>query len=415
MKVLILGDGAREHALAWKFSVSRRTSGLSIGPGNAGTAELGTNLSDLDITDPDAVARRCREQHVDLVVVGGEEPLTAGVVDQLQHEGIAAIGPTQEAARLESSKVFSKELMQRHGIPTADARTFTDRGAFETYVRARTSPVVVKKSGLAGGKGVLESDDTEELLAFGGEILETDAVVVEERLTGYEVSIFALSDGRHYTLLPSAADYKKAGDGNTGPNTGGMGALAPVPWLPQEQLRRIETEVVSPTFAALREEELSYVGVLYFGLMITERGPFVLEYNVRFGDPEAQVILPLIRTDFGSLTSAMASGALADYPLHLSSASALGIVVASPGYPGRYKKNLPVASLPAGDGTARFLFHAATHAENGTVYTDGGRCFTGVALANELIEARNSAYELVEAVEFDGAWYRSDIGGQLFG
>lgn len=414
MKVLILGNGAREHAIAWKLAASRRASGLTIAPGNAGTSALGTNLPDLSITDPDAVAAACHSHAIDLVFVGGEEPLSAGVVDCLSEARIPAIGPTMRSAQLESSKAFSKEFMQRNGIPTAAAHTFTDAPAFEEHLHNAKGKQVVKKSGLAAGKGVLESNEPEELIAFGRKILETDSVVVEEHLSGYEVSIFALSDGTDYLILPSAADYKKAGDGNTGPNTGGMGALSPVPWLEATTLERIRTEVVAPTFRALKEEGLSYRGVLYFGLMITHEGPRVLEYNVRFGDPETQVVLPLIQTDFGALCHAMVTGGLRDFPLHITDKTALGVVVASEGYPGEYRRDVPVSSLPEPASNHHLLFHAATKGSGGNVRTGGGRCFTAVGLGKDLIEARTRAYAAVEEIRFEGAWYRSDIGGRLF-
>lgn len=414
MRILVLGNGAREHAIAWRYASSRRLAGLFIAPGNAGTALLGTNLPELHITNPDQVLRACREHNINLVFVGGEEPLSAGVVDHLEEAGIAAIGPPQASARLESSKAFSKQFMLRHGIPTARAESFSDSETFQSYIRQAGGTKVIKKSGLAAGKGVLESDDKEQLIAFGSDILRSDSVIVEEFLSGKEVSVFALTDGTDYTLLPSAADFKKSGEGDTGSNTGGMGAISPVPWLDQAALTDIEDRVIRPTFRALSEEKLNYRGVLYFGLMLTEEGPKVLEYNVRLGDPEAQVVLPLIRTDFGSVSDALVSNSLKSFPIHVSGQTALAVVVASPGYPGAYPKGLEVTNLPDVNHQDSFLFHAATEERDGTVYTGGGRCFTAVSLGQDLLDARRRSYALAKEVQFDGAWYRSDIGGRMF-
>lgn len=415
MKVLIVGSGAREHTLAWKISLSKRISGLFIAPGNAGTKDLGENLSDVDPNDPESVTRAALENKVSHAIIGPETALAAGVVDALREAGIATIGPDKNAARLESSKQFSKAFMQRHGIPTANSVEIDSAETLERELASRSGRWVLKKSGLAAGKGVLESDDREELLAFGRPILETDTMILEEFLSGYEISLFALLDGKNYRLLPSCADFKKAGVGDTGPNTGGMGSICPVPTISNGILRRIEDEIVIPTLEGLRTEGIFYTGVLYFGLMMTEEGPKVLEYNARFGDPEAQVLLPLIQSDMGNLIDAMWAGTLDEFPLRVSERSALGVVIASPGYPGAYPTSIPVKSLPKRPEREALTFHAGTVSDgDNRILTGGGRCFTVVGFGSNLLSARAKAYSAAPEVDFEGAWFRPDIGKKFF-
>jgi phosphoribosylamine---glycine ligase len=416
LKVLIVGSGAREHALAWKFSTSKRISALYIAPGNAGTDELGENIPDLDPADPAAITEAAVSRKVTHVVIGPEVSLAAGVADSLKNAGISVIGPERIPAQLEASKQFSKSFMLRNKVPTAACVEITDPEQLKKELSSRSSgKVVLKKSGLAAGKGVLESDDLKELQAFGEEILKEDTLILEEFLTGFEVSIFALLDGKNYLLLPPCADFKKAGINDSGPNTGGMGAICPVPTVSNGLLTEIEERVVRPTMQGLAAEDLMYTGVLYFGLMITESGPKVLEYNVRFGDPEAQVLLPLIESDIGNLVDAMAKGKLDEFPLRISEKSALGIVVASGGYPGAYQKGVSIDSLPRDSEKDSVLFHASTTmGSDGKVLTGGGRCFTVVGLGSSLLSARAKAYALVSEVQFQGAWYRPDIGKKFF-
>jgi len=411
VRVLILGNGAREHALAWKFSQSALIAGLYVAPGNAGTAERATNLPEVNPLKSKDVIDACRTYKIDLVFVGPEDPLSAGIVDALAAEKIAAIGPHREAAQLESSKAFSKKFMIRNGVPTAEYREFASFDEFEKYHKKNKKRIVLKKSGLAAGKGVLESEDREEQLAFAESVLSNDVLVAEEFLEGFETSIFAICDGKDYVLLPACMDYKKAGEGNTGPNTGGMGSICPLPILDGKALERIRTEIVDPTFEGLRKENLLYRGVLYFGLMATSAGPKVLEYNVRFGDPETQTLLPLVTSDFGNLWDAVNAGKLASFPLGVSDKAALGVVVASPGYPGKYSKKLTVEIKDRPDDRNLLVFHAATiRNEEGRLLTNGGRCFTVVGIGKDLFEAASKAYGGVGCVRFRGAWYRKDIG-----
>ncbi|MBN2509858.1 MAG: phosphoribosylamine--glycine ligase [Spirochaetales bacterium] len=416
MKVLILGSGAREHAIAWKFSKSNRISGLFIAPGNAGTGEIGENLWDVDPEKSAEVIAACREHEINLVFVGPEAPLSAGIVDALQKEGISVIGPHQEAARLESSKEFSKDFMLRHGIPTAAAVTVTNKKELEKIIKQRPGKVVIKKNGLASGKGVLESDATDELLSFGHGILkQKDSLLVEEFLSGYEISVFTMSDGKTYCILPTTADFKKAGEGDTGPNTGGMGAICPVPVVGKQLLSEIEETIIQPTFRGLEKDGLMYKGVLYFGLMITDQGPKVLEYNVRFGDPECQVLLPLIESDFGDFCDSIAKENLENFPLAISQKSALCVVIASGGYPAKYSKGKKVKPLPHFPEKDCMIFHASTKStDDHTALTGGGRCFSVVGLGPNLTNASLRAYEAAPQVKFDGAWYRKDIGQKFF-
>ncbi|WP_455381666.1 phosphoribosylamine--glycine ligase [Salinispira pacifica] len=416
MRILVIGSGAREHAITWKFARSKRTSGLFVAPGNAGTEDIASNLPDLDPSNSDKVARFCHDNRIDLVFVGPEEPLAAGMVDHLAESGISAFGPDSRAARLESSKSFAKQFMNANGIPTAGAREFSDFAECRSYLESQPHRVVLKKSGLAAGKGVLESTDRAQMLSFANEVLRNDTLLVEEYLSGFEVSIFALCDGNDYLLLPPCADYKKAGEGATGPNTGGLGSVCPVPWLDPAMVTRIQTEVVEPTFRGLREASLLYRGVLYFGLMITDDGPRLLEYNVRFGDPETQVLLPLIKSDMGNLSEAVVAGKLSEFPLNISDQCALGVVVASRGYPGSYKKGIKVEPIPQTSEKERLIFHASTqHDRSGGLRTGGGRCFTAVGIGSELLQARIEAYAAAQLVRFEGAWFRPDIGAKIFG
>jgi phosphoribosylamine--glycine ligase len=405
MRILVLGSGAREHALAWKLAQDRGVERVFAGPGNAGIAEVAENLPGVDPMRFDTVRDACRAHRIGFVLVGPEAPLAAGVADALRAEGIATIGPGRRAARLEASKAFSKAFLVRNGIPTAEAATFIGEAAFRAHLdRNRGRRLVVKKSGLAAGKGVLASDDPAELAAFGAEALRDGEVLVEERLEGWEVSVFGLSDGVTHLVLPPCTDFKRARDGDQGPNTGGMGSICPVPPADAALMNRVEADIVEPVYGALSREGLAYPGVLYFGLMVTPSGPKVLEFNA----------------DFGAIVEAMAGGGLAglargrDSGPWTTSGAALGVVVASRGYPERSEKGVPVEPIAVPQPGEALVFHASTGRDAaGRVVTGGGRCFTVVGLGADLAEAGRRAYAAVPGVRFDGAWYRHDIGARF--
>ena len=412
MRVLVIGSGAREHAATWKFAKSKRISGLFIAPGNAGTDVLGQNL-DIDVLNNNEVIAAVKKNRIDFVFIGPEIPLANGLADKLREEGINCFGPGEEPAKLESSKAFSKAFMKRNNIPTADYEEFSDTEKYTNYIKGLTKKVVVKKSGLAAGKGVLESDDKDEMIQFGLNALKDDKVVVEEFLEGFEVSIFVLSDGKNYTILQPCTDHKKAFDGDKGPNTGGMGAITPVPWVDDELLVRIEKETVIPTINGLNRDNLNYKGVIYIGLMISDAGPKVLEYNVRFGDPEAQIIFPTIKSDFCNIMDAITEESLDTYNIRLSDESAVCITIAADGYTGKYEKGL-IAEIKQIEDNEGYIFHASTTSENGVVKTNGGRCFTVVSKGENTLEACENAYNIVNRVSFPGSWYRKDIARKFF-
>jgi phosphoribosylamine--glycine ligase len=422
MKIMVLGSGAREHALAWKLAQGRSVERVFAGPGNAGTADVAENLPDVDPMRFDTVRDACRAHRIDCVLVGPEAPLAAGVADALRAEHIATIGPGRSASRLEASKAFSKAFLVRNGIPTAAAATFSEEAPLRAHLEAnRGRRLVVKKSGLAAGKGVLVSDDPAELAAFGVAALHDDEVLVEEYLEGWEVSVFGLSDGVSHLVLPPCTDFKRAHDGDTGPNTGGMGSICPVPQADAAFMSRVGAAIVNPVYRALSREGLAYPGVLYFGLMVTPSGPKVLEFNVRFGDPETQVLLPMIDADLASIVEAMADGGLAGLASGragrpwASSGAALGVVIASRGYPERSEKGVPVEPLAVPRPGEALVFHASTQLAAGRVVTGGGRCFTVVGIGTDLADASRRAYAAVPGVRFDGAWHRRDIGARFAG
>lgn len=416
MNILIIGSGAREHAIAWAYSKSRLVKEIFTAPGNAGTNEIGTNLTEIDPLDFDSVLQACKGRNIDYVFVGPEVPLSQGIIDRLNQDGIKAFGPHKEAARLESSKVFSKEFMVKHKIPTAYAERIDNYDDFIKAVDKINGKIVIKKSGLAAGKGVLESDNKDEILNFGKKIFEeNDNLLIEEYLEGYELSIFALTDGKSYKLLPPSADFKKAKEGDKGLNTGGMGSICPVPGVDKSVLKKIEESIIAPTFRGIDKDNLNYKGILYFGIMMTAKGPYILEYNVRFGDPETQVVLPIIESDFCELTTAISEGRLKDYPLHLNNLTAVGVTVAADGYPGEYKKGIPVAPIPTFPERDALIFHASTkNNKEGQVVTGGGRCFTAVGLQKDISSATKRAYDAVKYIKFKGAWYRNDIAKKFF-
>lgn len=423
MKVLILGNGAREHALAWAFERSKRNAGLFCLPGNAGTEELAQNLPG-DPADPATVVEAYRSSGARLVVVGPEAPLAAGVADALREVGAAVFGPGAKAAALESNKSFARAFSSRAGVPTATTARFQSYADFDRWLSATRSSLapgapfagslVLKKSGLAAGKGVFESDDSDELRRFAKVVLADDELLVEEFLKGYELSVFALSDGDGYILLPACADHKKALEGNVGRNTGGMGALCPVPPADAALMERIDREIVDPSFRQMKKEGLSYRGVLFFGVMVCADGPKLLEYNVRWGDPETQSLLPLLKDDMCDLFEAAATGVVTGLRPSIREGAAVGVTVAAPGYPGDYPKGIPVEALPK-EGPGRLVFHAATVRDPaGRLLTGGGRCFTVVGLGGDYFEAHARALEAAKELRFEGAWFRKDIGKSYY-
>ena len=415
MRVLIVGSGAREHALAWAIASKaqgRAPDRVYCAPGNAGTEGLAVNVA-VDPGDTRALLSAVRELEIALVVVGPEGPLAEGLVDALLAAGVAAFGPPKKAAMLECSKAFARSFSERWGIPCARTARLADPSALERFIDENSGRrVVLKKSGLAAGKGVLESDDRQELLSFGTTVLESDQLLVEEYLAGRELSVFALCDNSDFLILPSCVDHKKALAGDRGPNTGGMGAVCPVPYADAGVMARIEREIVEPSFRGMKAEGLSYRGVLFFGVMLTQEGPKLLEYNVRFGDPETQSLIPLLETNPVELLSGVAQGSLCSLRPRFSKQVACGVVIATPGYPDSYPKDLLVDLVEA----EGLLFHASTtRDEAGGVRTGGGRCFTAVGVGESWPEARDRAYSLARKVRFEGSWFRPDIGDKIQG
>jgi len=422
MRILIVGSGGREHALARALAESPQASAVFAAPGNPGTAAVGTNV-DVAATDIDALLAVADAENIDLTVVGPEQPLVEGIVDRFEAEGHAVVGPTATAARLEGSKAFADRFMERYGIPTADFRVFEANEYDEAaaYLDDVGAPIVVKASGLAGGKGayvcptVGEAHDAlDEIVAdraFGD---AGDQVVIEEFMEGEEASVFALTDGEHYVLLTPSQDHKRIGEGGTGPNTGGMGAYAPAPVVTGRLLTRVCRQIIEPTLAGMQEDGTPYRGVLYCGLMITDDGPKVVEYNCRLGDPEAQVVLPLIETDLVDVFQALVDGDLRQVSLRARSGAAACVVLASEGYPGDYTTGFEITGV--GDAEAIdgvHVIHAGTaRTDDGTLVTDGGRVLGVTAVGADLETALDRAYQGVDAIHFQGMTVRRDIGQQ---
>jgi phosphoribosylamine--glycine ligase len=416
MNVLLVGSGAREHALAWKLRQSPRLTDLFIAPGNAGTAAVGANLP-LKASDLEGLAQAARDNHCELVVVGPEDPLARGLVDRLAAEGIAAFGPSQAAARIESSKAFAKELMGRHGIPTAPFAVFGNRTDARNHVKGLVEPPVVKADGLAAGKGAIVCDSREDALqavdlmmgegaAFGA---AGHTVVIEERLSGREVTAHAFTDGRTTLPMPFSCDYKRALDGDEGPNTGGMGAYSPPGWLDPDTARRIDEGITAAAVDAMMAEGLPYRGILYPGVIVTEDGPNVLEFNCRFGDPETQALLPRLKTDLLEICLAVANNRLHEIEVEWSEQACVAVVLASGGYPDEYETGFPISGLAQVESDV-MVFHAGTAlAEDGSVVTSGGRVLTVAALGDTLTEARTRAYRNVQHIHFSRCHYRRDI------
>lgn len=421
MKILLIGAGGREHALAWKIAQSPRCTELFIAPGNAGTRLVGTNVY-LSPTDFPAIEHFVAEQGIDLIVVGPEQPLVVGIADYFLELGVPVIGPVQEAAQLEGSKEFSKRFMQKYQIPTARYAAFETEDLVEAlhYVKDHPLPVVVKASGLAAGKGVLICETHKVAAEAVKKMLSGEAfgksgktIVIEEFLKGIEISIFVLTDGEHYLILPPAKDYKRAGENDTGLNTGGMGAVSPVPFADEAFMQRVEAEIVQPTLKGLQAEGIVYKGFIFIGLMVVEDTPYVLEYNVRMGDPETEVVIPRLKSDLVALFEGVRDGNLHEYQLEIDPQFCTTIMLVSGGYPGPYEKGKEITGLEKI--TDSMVFHAGTIEEGDQVLTNGGRVLAISAMGATLEQAIHQSLTNAVNVQFEGKYYRTDIGKDLMG
>lgn len=418
MNILLLGGGGREHAIGWKLARSELLTSLTSLPGNPGLAELGAVVDGVSPTDVGAVAAFANQHDVDLVVVGPERPLAAGVVDALTRQGVRAFGPSRAAARLESSKSFAKSIMERAGVPTARAETFTDRTPALDFLERQPEPFVVKADGLAAGKGVIVTSDLQEARSwvdrcFAGAFGEAgQTIVIEDYLDGPEVSVFAMCDGTEAVPLQPARDYKRLGNNDQGPNTGGMGCYSPVDDLPAGLVDWTVDHVMKPVLQHMESEGNPYQGFLYAGLVLTEQGPQVLEFNCRLGDPETQAVLPLLTTDLLEAILACLDGDAGSLELIWSDNAAVDVVLAAPGYPEHPRLGDPIRGVATAAAMAGItLFQAGTTRQFGTLKTGGGRVMNVVGTADSLAEARRLAYTGAEAIRFDGKQYRSDIAG----
>jgi phosphoribosylamine--glycine ligase len=424
MNILLLGSGGREHAFAWKIAQSPRCNQLFVAPGNPGTAEIATNVQ-LELTDFTGISKFIQVHGIDLLVIGPEEPLVKGLVDylhaQVGMEQLLVVGPSQLGATLEGSKDFSKQFMLRNGVPTAAYATF-HTGQLEeglAYLEKQSLPIVLKADGLAAGKGVLICGSLEEAKISLKEMLidakfgeASSKVVVEEFLTGIELSVFVATDGISYKILPEAKDYKRIGEGDTGLNTGGMGAVSPVPFANAAFLKKVEEQIVIPSIQGLEKEGIPYKGFLFIGLMNSNGEPFVIEYNVRMGDPETEAVLPRIESDFVDLLEAIAGGSLASYRLQLSPQTCATVVMVSGGYPEGYEKGFAISLPESNSGT--ILFHSGTaRNESGALINSGGRVFAVTGMGANLKEALAAAYGTIEKVSWQKAYYRRDIGQDI--
>ena len=416
MHVLVIGSGGREHALCWGVARSPLASRLSCAPGNGGIMQL-AECVDIAIDDFDGIIAYCQAEAVEFVIVGPEGPLVAGLVDRLEAAGILAFGPSAQAAVLEGSKVFTKNLCKRHNIPTAAFERFSDIAEARAYILETGAPIVVKADGLAAGKGAIVCDTTEQALAaaediLGGQFGEAgNEIVVEQLLIGEEASFFALCDGRNALPLATAQDHKAVGDGDVGPNTGGMGAYSPAPVMTDEMCQKTMERIILPTMRAMAQDGRPFKGVLYAGLMITERGPQLIEYNVRFGDPECQVLLARWQSDPLAALLAAAKGQLAGYEVTWSDRAAITVVMAARGYPGEYAKGSEIRNIAGAEAIAGVsVLHAGTRREDGRILANGGRVLGVTAQGRDIRTARKRAYKGVAAIDWPEGFCRSDIG-----
>jgi phosphoribosylamine---glycine ligase len=422
MNILLLGSGGREHALAWKLAQSKKIDRLFIAPGNAGTSQSGTNLA-IDISDFDAVKKAVTEHQIDIVVVGPETPLVEGISDYFRNDnllkGIPVIGPDKSAARLEGSKDFAKAFMLRHKIPTARYKSFdrTSAGEVKAFLQTMKAPYVLKADGLAAGKGVIISESFDEALAEAGSILNGkfgaagDKLVIEEFLKGIELSVFIITDGKSYKLLPEAKDYKRIGEGDSGPNTGGMGAVSPVAFADSDFIEKVRIRIIEPTLKGLADEGITYTGFIFFGLINVSGEPFVIEYNARLGDPETEVIIPRISSDFFELIEGVAKGDLSERVIETDPCFVTTVMLVSGGYPDRYEKGMKIKGL--NDTSDCILFHAGTAISNNGTLTAGGRVLAVSAKGENMKEALKGSYRNAAKISFEKMYFRPDIGFDL--
>ena len=424
MNILIIGSGAREHAFCWKLAQSKKTEKVYVVPGNAGTSELATNL-DFEVSKFKDLKQNILKYNIQLVLVGPEIPLINGVVDQINNdkelEHILVVGPSKKGALLEGSKDFSKEFMQRHKIPTAGYKTFnTDTLHLGlSYLESVSPPFVLKADGPAAGKGVLILDNLEDAKKELISMLKNNKfgssghrVVVEEFLDGIELSCFVLTDGKSYKILPNAKDYKRIGEGDTGLNTGGMGSISPVSFASEEFLKKVEDRIIIPTVKGLQKENLPYKGFIFIGLIMVENDPYVIEYNVRMGDPETQVVLPRIKSDFLDLMARTANQTLNNFDLQIHEDTYANIVMVAGGYPESYEKGNPITGIPKDNETSK-IFHAGTKEIDNKFFTNGGRVLSVVSKGTDFKQALSKSYEIVEKIDFKDKNYRKDIGFDL--
>lgn len=422
MHILLLGSGGRENALAWKIEKSHHCNQLFIAPGNTGTAAFGKNVPILP-NDFMALKEFCIQEKIDMLVVGPEEPLVNGIYDFFTNDpslaNIMVIGPSAVAAQLEGSKAFSKKFMQRHGIPTAAYAEFTESNYEEgkQYIAQQPLPIVLKADGLAAGKGVVIAQTHQEALAtFENMIIHqqfgkaSNKVIIEEFLSGIEVSVFALTDGESYQIIGHAKDYKRIGEGDTGLNTGGMGCVSPVPFMDKAFMEKVTTKIIAPTIQGIYKDEMDYHGFVFFGLMKVGDEPIVIEYNCRMGDPETEVVLPLLQTDIVGLFAAVSNGTLSDANIEFYPKSCATIVAVSGGYPGNYQKHLPISGLEKPISNDCLVFHAGTETLNGQVVTNGGRVLAVSAYGESLKESVFKSMETLAQLSFEGMYFRKDIG-----
>jgi phosphoribosylamine--glycine ligase len=420
MKVLVIGSGGREHALCWKLASSPQVTALFCAPGNPGTAQTADNV-DIPVTDFDAIETFAKHNSIDLVVIGPEDPLAAGLADRLRAANLLVFGPNQDAARLEADKWFAKELMRHQSVPTAEARSFTDPVAAEEWLKVRDEPVVIKAAGLAKGKGVTICYRTSDALETVDRIMRKkefggagSRIVIEEKLTGPECSILAFVSGSAIYPLEPAQDHKTIDEGDTGPMTGGMGAYSPTPMITPELLNEVEQTILIPTIDGLAREGIDFRGVLYAGLMLTPAGPRVLEFNTRFGDPETQPLMMRMKGDLAEVMTAVASDTLFKLKaFKWDRRPSLCVVATSKGYPGKYPTGLPITGIEKADAMKDVkVFHSGTAMKNGQLVTDGGRVLSVTALGDTLSDAHERAYAAMKLIHFDGMHYRKDIGYQ---